>query len=76
MKIKALKTFVSGRFNAGRGEVLEVPDKTGQKLVSIGFAEVVKASEKTEAPAADKEPAAPKKKDSAGKSGAKASASK
>ena len=76
MKIKALKTFVFGRFDANRGEALDVPDDAGKKLVEIGFAEVVKASEKTEAPAADKEPAAPKKKASAGKSGAKASASK
>ncbi len=41
MKIKALKTFVFGRFDANRGEALDVPDDAGKKLVEIGFAESV-----------------------------------
>lgn len=75
MKIKALKTFVSGRY-VSRDEVVDYPDKTGQKLVRLGFAEPVVDAEQAKAPAADKEPAAPKKKASAGKSGAKTSTSK
>lgn len=88
MKIKALKTFVSGRFSASRGEVLDVPGYTGQKLVAIGLAESQETPEDDNEPVDDtgleddtepeddNEPVAPKKKGSAGKSGAKTSASK
>lgn len=73
MRIKALKTFVSGRYDASRGDVLEVPDKTGQKLVKIGFAEALSAPETAEKPAADKVTAKAPKKASTAKSGAKTS---
>lgn len=74
MKIKALKTFVFGRFDANRGEALDVPDDAGKKLVEIGFAESVEDTvenkeESTEE--SNKEPVAPKK---AGKAGTKTSA--
>lgn len=78
MKIKALKTFVFGRFEANRGEALDVPDDAGKKLVEIGFAESVEdtvenkeesTEESTEEP--NKEHVAPKK---AGKAGPKTSA--
>ena len=74
MKIKALKTFVFGRFDANRGEALDVTDDAGKKLVEIGFAESVEDTvenkeESTEE--SNKEPVAPKK---AGKAGTKTSA--
>ena len=84
MKIKALKTFVFGRFDANRGEALDVPDDAGKKLVEIGFAESVEDTvenkeESTESvedtvenkEESNKEPVAPKK---AGKAGTKTSA--
>lgn len=73
MRIKALKTFVSGRYDASRGDILEVPDKPGQKLVKIGFAEALSAPETVEKPAADKVTAKTSKKASTAKSGAKTS---
>lgn len=39
MKIKALKTFISGSFSASKGETIEVPDKTAKELIHVGFAE-------------------------------------
>ncbi len=39
MRIKALKTFVSGQYGAERGASIEVPDKTGQMLIDAGIAE-------------------------------------
>lgn len=76
MRIKALKTFVSGRYDASRGDVLDVPDKTGQKLVKIGFAEALSAPETAEKPAADKVTAKTTKKASTAKSGVKTSPKK
>ena len=76
MRIKALKTFVSGRYEASRDEIIEVPDKTGQKLVNAGIAETLSASETAEKPAADKVTARATKKASTAKSGAKTSPKK
>lgn len=76
MRIKALKTFVSGRYDASRGDVLDVPDKPGQKLVKIGFAEALSAPETAEKPAADKVTVKTTKKASTAKSGAKTSPKK
>ena len=70
MKIKALKTFVFGRFDANRGEALDVPDDAGKKLVEIGFAESVEDTVENKEES-NKEPVAPKK---AGKAGTKTSA--
>ena len=70
MKIKALKTFVFGRFDANRGEALDVPDDAGKKLVEIGFAESVEDTGENREES-NKEPVAPKK---AGKAGTKTSA--
>lgn len=41
MKIKAKTNFVSGRFEAVPGQVLEIDSAHGTALVSAGFAVVV-----------------------------------
>lgn len=76
MRIKALKTFVSGRYDASRDEIIEVPDRTGQKLVNAGIAEALSAPQTAEKPAADKVPAKATKRASTAKSGAKTSPKK
>ncbi|MCI6172934.1 MAG: hypothetical protein MR671_01590 [Clostridiales bacterium] len=55
MKIKAKKRFISGRFEASLGQILEVENARGVLLVSDGLATEVKDKTETEA-------AEPKKK--------------
>lgn len=76
MKIKALKTFVSGCYDASRGEVLEVPADVGHKLITLGFAEIKNDKGWFKAPAADKVLTPTSKKEGTGKSGAKTSTKK
>ncbi len=46
MKVKALKTFISGRFSARVGEELEVDDlPRARTLIADGFAEAVDAAD-------------------------------
>lgn len=65
MKVRALTTFVVGRFGAKKGEVLDVSDKDAAELIRVGVAEYVSAPAQNaqEAPRAQgDEPAAPKAK--------------
>lgn len=55
MKIKAKKRFISGRFEASPGQILDVENARGVLLVSDGLATEVKDKTETEA-------AEPKKK--------------
>lgn len=71
MKIKALKTFVSGCYDACHGEVLEVPADVGHKLIALGFAEVKNEKGWFKSPAADKVLTPANKKAGTGKSGDK-----
>lgn len=71
MRIKALKTFVSGRYDASRDEIIEVQDNIGQRLVNAGIAEALSASQTAEKPVAGKVTAKATKKASTAKSGAK-----
>lgn len=57
MKIKAKKRFISGRFEASPGQILEVENARGVLLVSDGLATEVKDKTETETEAAE-----PKKK--------------
>lgn len=41
MKIKVLKTFVSGRTEGAKGEIINVPESKANKLAAIGFAEKI-----------------------------------
>ncbi|MCR5591357.1 MAG: hypothetical protein K6F73_07450 [Lachnospiraceae bacterium] len=41
MKIKVLKTFVSGRVSGTKGEIINVPEAKANKLAAIGFAEKI-----------------------------------
>lgn len=41
MKIKALKTFVSGIYTAEKGETITVPEVKAAKIVRYGLAELV-----------------------------------
>ena len=69
MKIKVLKTFVSGRVSGTKGEIINVPEAKANKLVAIGFAEKIitpKASVAPVQPEPEKIPeATPKKKTAA-----------
>lgn len=76
MKIKALKTFVSGCYDASQGEVLEVPTDVGHKLIALGFAEIKNEKGWFKATAADKVPTHSSKKEGTGKYGAKTSPKK
>ena len=57
MKIKAKTNFVSGRFEAVPGQILDVENARGALLVSDGLATEVKDKTETETEAAE-----PKKK--------------
>lgn len=63
MKVRALTTFVVGRFGAKKGEVLDVSDRDAAELVRVGVAEHVPAPAQAaqDAPGASTgKPAAPK----------------
>ena len=49
MKIRAKRTFVSGRWSASEGDVIDVPTMKAEKLISIGFAEASGASKRSKA---------------------------
>ena len=69
MKIKVLKTFVSGRVSGTKGEIINVPEAKANKLAAIGFAEKIitpKASVAPVQPEPEEIPeATPKKKTAA-----------
>lgn len=39
MRVKALKTFVFGRYEAIKGEIINLPEPIAKKLIKIGFVE-------------------------------------
>lgn len=43
MKVRALKSFVSGRISGNTGDIINVPVGKGHKLASIGFVEVIES---------------------------------
>jgi hypothetical protein len=43
MKVKATKTFVSGRVSMNAGETADLPAAKAEKLISIGFASPVRS---------------------------------
>ena len=63
MKVRALTTFVVGRFGAKKGEILDVTDRDAEELARVGVAEYVTApaQDAQDAPGAPAgKPAAPK----------------
>lgn len=65
MKVRALTSFVVGRFSAKKGEVLDVSDGDAAELIRVGVAEYVSAPAQAaqDAPGASgDESAAPKVK--------------
>ena len=43
MKVKVLKTFVSGRVEGTKGAIINVPESKANKLAAIGFVEKIAA---------------------------------
>lgn len=50
MKVRALKTFVSGRVSGTKGEIINVPEAKAKKLVTIGIAEKIETEKESVAP--------------------------
>jgi len=68
MKIKALGSFISGRYSATRGEITDVPQYVADKLIACGVAEPAQTGGKG---SGDKTTDGAKKSTAAGKSAAK-----
>ena len=53
MKVKALRTFISGRISGIKCEIINIPEAKAGKLAAIGFIEQLETStepEKTDVP--------------------------
>ncbi len=63
MKVRAIKSFVSGRYAAGCGETVDMEDYRAQQLIASGIAEVAEPeAEETEAVEPETIPAPAKKR--------------
>lgn len=45
MRVKALKTFIFGRYEAAKGEVTDISEPIAKKLIKIGFVEAEDAAD-------------------------------
>ena len=50
MKVKVLKTFLSGRYEGAKGETPDIPDEVARYLAEIGFVAPVQQEEGPEQP--------------------------
>lgn len=56
MKVKALKTFIFGRYEAAKGEVTDLSEPIAKKLIKIGFVEAEDAADAEPEGERDQEP--------------------
>lgn len=61
MKVKVLKTFLSGRYEGTKGETPDMPEEVASYLAEIGFIAPVQPEEENPEESEQKEKTAPKR---------------